>query len=311
MTDMRGLPIGPSGSVITVGTFDGMHRGHQDVLRRVASRAEESGRTSVVVTFDPHPLQILRPEHAPRLLTTFQEKREVMAATGVSYVAVLPFTPTLAALDAASFVDDVLRARFGLSELLVGHDHGFGRGRLGDISALRRLGDARGFTVRELAPVMGGDGMAVSSSVIRRAIADGDLELAAVGLGRPYAISGRVKAGEGRGRTLGYRTLNLEAPPPEKLLPPDGVYAVRVHTREGAFGGMMNLGPRPTFGDNARQIEVHVFDADRDWYGTLVRIDLVGRLRATQTFADAAALVEQLRQDETAARRLLQTVGRS
>jgi riboflavin kinase/FMN adenylyltransferase len=310
MTDARGLPIGPSGSVITVGTFDGMHRGHQDVLRHVASRAEESGRTSVVVTFDPHPLQVLRPEHAPRLLTTFTEKLESLISTGVSYVAVVPFTPTLAALDAEAFVDDVLRARFGLSELLVGHDHGFGRGRLGDINALRRLGAARGFTVRELAPVMSDDGSAVSSSVIRRAIADGDLDLAAAGLGRPYALSGRVTAGEGRGRVLGFRTLNLAPLAPEKLLPPDGVYAVRAHTREGAFDGMMNLGARPTFGDNERQIEVHVFDADRNWYGTLVRIDLVGRLRATQTFADAAALVEQLRQDEAAARRLLQTVIR-
>ncbi len=308
MTDVRGLPIGPAGSVITVGTFDGMHRGHQDVLRRVASRAEESGRTSVVVTFDPHPLQVLRPEHAPRLLTTFQEKLEVMAATGVSYVAVLPFTPTLAALDAAAFVDEVLRARYGLAELLVGHDHGFGRGRLGDVNALRSLGAARGFTVSELAPVMAGDGSAVSSSVIRRAIADGELGRAAAGLGRPYAISGRVKAGEGRGRALGYRTLNLDGPPDEKLLPPDGVYAVRVHTREGAFGGMMNLGPRPTFGDGHRQVEAHVFDAVRDWYGTLVRIDLVGWLRHTQTFVDAEALVQQLGQDEAAARRLLQAV---
>jgi riboflavin kinase / FMN adenylyltransferase len=307
--DVRGLPIGPSGAVITVGTFDGVHRGHQDVLRRVALRAEESGKTSVVVTFEPHPLQILRPEQAPQLLTTFREKLEIIASTGVSYVAVLPFTPALAALDAAAFVDDVLRARFGLSELMVGHDHGFGRGRLGDINALRRLGEERGFTVIELAPVIGNDGSAVSSSVIRRAIAGGDLGQAAAGLGRPYYISGRVMPGDGRGRALGYRTLNLEAPQAEKMLPPNGVYAVQVHTPEGAHGGMMNLGPRPTFGDESRQIEAHVFDANRDWYGTLVRIDLLGWLRGTQTFADATALVAQLRLDEAAARHLLKAVA--
>jgi len=309
MTEVRGLPIGPSGSVITVGTFDGVHRGHLDVLQRVASRAEDTGRASVVVTFDPHPLQILRPEHAPPLLTTFHEKLEVMACTGVSYVAVMPFTPALAALDAATFVDDVLRARFGLAELMVGHDHGFGRGRLGDINALRLLGDERGFTVTELAPVTESDGSAVSSSAIRRAIADGALGSAAAGLGRPYHISGRVMAGDGRGRVLGYRTLNVQAPPPDKLLPPSGVYAVRIHTREGSYGGMMNLGPRPTFGDDVLQVEAHVFDANRDWYGTMVRIDFVSWLRGTQTFADATALMEQLRSDEGAARRRLQAAA--
>lgn len=305
--DPPGLPIGPRGAVITVGTFDGMHRGHQDVLARLVARAASTSRPSVVVTFDPHPLQIVNPAAAPLLLTTLHEKLEVLAQTGVSYVAVVPFTPALAALDAGQFVDQVLRARFGMQELLVGHDHGFGRGRLGDTAALSRMGIERGFAVTVLQPVIGADGLAISSTVIRQAVAAGDLARAADGLGRPYAVSGRVVGGDRRGRLLGYPTLNLAAPSAQKLLPPDGVYAVRVQTPQGAFDGMLNLGPRPTFGEAERRIETHVFDASHDWYGAPVRLDFVARLRDTRPFPDAAALVEQLRRDEAGARAALMT----
>ncbi|MBL0172337.1 MAG: bifunctional riboflavin kinase/FAD synthetase [Gemmatimonadaceae bacterium] len=299
------LPIGATGAVVTVGTFDGMHRGHQDVLRRLAARGEATGRPSVVITFDPHPLEVVNPAAAPPLLTTFREKLEVIVQTGVSYVAVLPFTPGLAALGAEQFVDAVLRGRFSMTELLIGHDHGFGRGRTGDSEVLRALGRQRGFGVTLLEPVAGPDGKAVSSTTIRQAIADADLARAAEGLGRPYCLSGRVIGGDRRGRLLGYPTLNLDPPPPNKLLPPDGVYAVRVQTPQGEFQGMLNLGARPTFGDPARRIETHVFDASHDWYGASVRIDLIRRLRDTRSFADAAALQDQLRHDETAAREVL------
>ncbi|MEO7520540.1 MAG: riboflavin biosynthesis protein RibF [Gemmatimonas sp.] len=305
-----GLPVGHTGAVITVGTFDGMHRGHQDVLARLAARGRDTGRPSVVVTFEPHPLEIVNPQAAPPLLTMHDEKLELFALSGVNYVAVLRFTPSLAAYEADAFVDLVLRERFAMQELLVGHDHGFGRGRLGDVDALCTLGATRGFAVSVLPPVQSLDGHPVSSTAIRRAVAGGDLARAEAGLGRSYAVMGRVVGGDKRGRSLGFPTLNLEPPSGRKLLPPNGVYAIRVQTPQGVFGGMLNLGPRPTFDDHERRIEAHVFDASHDWYGALVRLDFVAWLRETRTFPGPGALRGQLADDELAARRALSVAPR-
>lgn len=300
-----GLPIGERGAVITVGTFDGVHRGHHDVLTRLATVGADTGRPSIVVTFEPHPLEVVRPSAAPPLLTLHDEKLEMFAQTGISYVAVLPFTPTLAAYEAEQFVDAVLRDRFRVSELLVGHDHGFGRGRLGDIDVLRALGASRHFGVTVLPPVHATNGTAISSTAIRHAVTTGDLAAAAAGLGRPYSLSGLVIQGDQRGRRIGYPTLNFAPLSDRKLLPPDGVYAVAVQTPQGRFGGMLNLGPRPTFGDTSRRIETHVFDADVNWYGARIRLDLLGRLRDTLTFTGVDALRAQLALDEAAARHTL------
>jgi riboflavin kinase/FMN adenylyltransferase len=304
--DVFGLPLDrQTGAVITVGTFDGMHRGHHDVLSRLVERGLQTGRPSVVVTFDPHPLEIVNPAAAPPLLTSHEEKLELFAASGVSYVVVLRFTPALAAFEARAFVDDVLLARYAMSELLVGHDHGFGRGRMGDIEVLRALGASRGFGVTVLAPVDAADGHPISSTAIRRAVAGGDLARATAMLGRPYSISGRVVGGDRRGRLLGFPTLNLDPPSGRKLLPPNGVYAIRVQTPQGVFGGMMNLGPRPTFGDHERRIEAHVFDASFDWYGAAIRLDMIAWLRETRSFAGPDALRAQLAVDEAEARAAL------
>lgn len=300
----RALPLA-GGTIVTVGTFDGVHRGHADVLAHLVERSVATGLPSVVVTFDPHPLEVVNPSAAPPLLTVHEEKLELLRRSGVSHVAVLPFTSALAALEAEAFVDLVLRDRFHVRELLVGHDHGFGRGRMGDRDVLRRLGDERGFAVSVLPPVVAGDGHPVSSTAIRRAVAGGDLARAALGLGRPYGLSGTVVHGDQRGRTIGYPTLNLSPLPPNKLLPPDGVYAVRVHLPDGEFGGMLNLGPRPTFGDAARRVETHVFDASRDWYGAPVRLELIARLRETRPFSGIEALRAQLATDERDARAAL------
>ena len=301
-SDSVGLPIGDTGAVITVGTFDGVHRGHHDVLARLAALASATDRPSVVVTFEPHPLEVVRPSAAPPLLTLHDEKLELFAQSGVSYVAVLPFTPTLAAYEAEQFVDAVLIERFRVAQLLVGHDHGFGRGRLGDIDVLSALGLSRGFGVTVLPPVHAADGQPISSSAIRTAILQGDLTTAAAGLGRPYSLSGIVVRGDQRGRSIGYPTLNLQPPSVRKLLPPNGVYAVRVQTPQGPFGGMLNLGPRPTFGDATRRIETHVFDAIHDWYGAPIRLDLIAQLRDTRPFSGIDALRAQLALDEAAAR---------
>lgn len=301
-----GLPL-DNGAVITVGTFDGVHRGHQDVLATLVRHAKARDLPSVVITFDPHPLEIVNPAAAPPLLTLTDEKLAIFAQSGVSYVVVMPFTPELAALEAEQFVDDILLGRFAVRELLVGHDHGFGRGRMGDIEVLRALGRTRQFAVTVLPPVHASDGHAISSTAIRRAVAGGDLVRAALGLGRAYSLSGTVVRGDQRGRTIGYPTLNLSPLSPRKLLPPDGVYAVRVQLPEGEFGGMLNLGPRPTVGDLQRRIETHVFDASRDWYGEHVRLDFVAYLRGTRPFPGLDALKAQLAADETHARRALAT----
>jgi riboflavin kinase/FMN adenylyltransferase len=300
-----GLPPDVAGTVVTVGTFDGVHRGHQDVLSRLASRAASAGLRSVLVTFAGHPLELLRPEQAPLQLTPGIEKLEAIAPTGVDYVAVLPFTPALAALEADEFVDRVLVDRLRMRALLVGHDHGFGRGRTGHADTLQVLGAERGFGVEIIEPVQVEGGATVSSSAVRRAVQGGDLETATRMLGRAYGAVGRVVQGEQRGRLLGYPTLNVALPDARKLLPPDGVYAVRVLTPSGAFGGMLNLGGRPTFGDHARSLEAHLFDAAGDWYGRVVRVEFVSRLRDVERFPSAEALVAQLHEDARAARRAL------
>lgn len=302
--DESWLPPDVEGTVVTVGTFDGVHRGHQDVLARLSARAREVGLRSLLVTFDPHPLEVVNPDAAPPLLTPGREKLVALAESGVDYLAVVPFTRTLASYEAAQFVDLVLRDRLRMRELFIGHDHGFGRGRAGDVHVLQRLGAERGFGVEVVEPIEA-EGHAVSSTAIRRAVAGGDLHRAEIGLGRPYGATGTVVQGERRGRLLGYPTLNIALPSPRKLLPPEGVYAVRVHTVHGTFGGMLNLGPRPTFGDAGRSLEAHLFDAVGDWYGQTVGVDFVARLRDTRRFDGVEALVAQLGRDAHQARRAL------
>ena len=311
MIDESGLPPNVSATAVTVGTFDGLHRGHRDVLSRLAARARALGIPSVLVTFDPHPLEVLRPDSPPQLLSVWPEKLELLAQTEIDYVAVLPFTRALSRFSPDEFVDRVLLGRFRMRDLLMGYDHGFGRNRSGDAMVMQALGAARGFAVEVVAPVASGDGEPISSSTIRRAIVDGRLDRAAEALGRLYSVAGRVVRGESRGRLLGFPTLNIEPPDPRKLLPQEGVYAVRVETPRGVFGGMMNLGPRPTFGDTRLSLEAHLFDAAGDWYGAMVRIDFVARLRDTQRFPSVDGLVAQLRRDADAARTALDAHARA
>jgi riboflavin kinase/FMN adenylyltransferase len=290
------------GTVVTVGTFDGVHRGHRAVLDSLLRDAAETGLAPLVVSFEPHPLEVLKPGAAPRLLSPAEERIEELATTGVGRVAMLPFTTTLALYTAEDFIDLVLRPRYEMRRLLIGYDHGFGRGRSGDVATLRGLGASRGFAVDVVPPVMGVDGEPISSSAIRRAIGAGELDAAAASLGRRYSVGGRVVSGAKRGRLLGFPTLNVVPHSPRKLVPPNGVYAVIVDTPRGTFGGMMNLGPRPTFDDHTVSIEVHLFEADDDFYQERVRVEFVARLRDTIRFNSADALVAQLGRDERDAR---------
>jgi len=303
-----------AGAVVTVGTFDGVHRGHQAVLAEIVRRARARGTQSVVVTFDPHPLAVVNPSAAPRLLTLPAERQRLLAAAGVGRVVTLPFTAELSRLTPEAFVREVLQAQIGLGELVLGHDHGFGRGRSGDVETVRRIGAADGFGVDVVEPVRD-DGRPISSTAIRAALAHGDLTLAGRWLGRPYGALGSVTRGDGRGRTIGVPTINLPVPDERKLLPPDGVYAVWV-TLEGRgkgeevrYGGMMNQGPRPTFGVSERGLEVHLFDFAGELYGEMVWVEWVQRLRDVRTFPSREALIEQLTNDRAAARVSLNLAG--
>ena len=305
LRDESGLPPDVAGTVVTVGTFDGVHLGHRYVLERLVALGRQSGLRTLLVTFEPHPLEVVQPERAPLRLTVHDEKIEALADSGLDYVAIVPFTTALQQLSARDYVRRVLHERFRMRRLLIGEDHGFGRGREGNVATLRALGAEQGFGVEVVGRITAADGSRLSSSVARDAVASGELDRAARILGRPYVLLGTVGHGARRGRLLGFRTLNLEAPPPEKLLPAEGVYAVRTATPTGVFAGMMNLGPRPTFGESARSLEVHLFDADGDWYHAPVRLEFVRRLRDTRKFESAEALVQQLRRDEVEARAVL------
>jgi riboflavin kinase/FMN adenylyltransferase len=304
------LPAHPEGTVVTVGTFDGVHRGHLAVLDEITRRARAASRRSVLVTFEPHPMEVVNPQAAPPLLTTGPERREVLALTGLDYAVFLRFDRTLAAFTPERFVREVLIARCGMRELVIGHDHGFGRGRSGDVGTLRRLGASDGFAVDVVGLVEFG-GHTISSTAIRRAVAGGDLATAARLLGRPYTLSGRVVRGEGRGRSLGIPTINVGEYSERKLLPPDGVYAARVEWAGGVVGGMLNQGPRPTFGQLQRSVEVHLFGVDVELYGQWVRVEWVERLRDTERFGSVTELQAQLERDRCRAQDALARHGPS
>jgi riboflavin kinase/FMN adenylyltransferase len=304
----RPLPDDGIGSVVTIGTFDGVHRGHWEVLSEIRKRADRSGRRCVLLTFDPHPLTIVRPEIAPPLLTTAVEKKEVLAESGLDYAVFLAFSPTLASYGPRRFVEEILLGRLGMEELVVGYDHHFGRDRSGDADTLRALGEELGFAVDVVRPV-GTDGNPISSTVIRRALAAGDLAKARAGLGRPYSLRGLVVRGDGRGKTLGFPTANLQVQstggPGSKLIPPPGVYAVWGTLRSGTHPGALHLGPRPTFQGSPSTIELHLMDFDAEIYGEEVRIDFIDYLRPVVPFDSVPELVRQMSEDVARAARVL------
>ena len=298
------LPLPDAGTVVTVGSFDGVHLGHMAVLREIAARAKAASRASVLVTFEPHPMEIVNPASAPLLLTTPVERREVLAQSDLDYAVILRFDERLRALAPEDFIR-YLGERLRLRELVIGEDHGFGRGRAGDVAMLQALGRDDGFAVDVVPPVKDPVAGIVSSSRIRTAIAHGDLTLARRMLGRPFTLSAVVAPGARRGRTIGVPTVNLPVPP-RKALPPDGVYAVRVEWPGGMSGGMLNQGPRPTVGDVTRTIEAHLFDFDGDLYDAWVRIEWVERIRDIRHFESLETLKTQLGADAKAARRILE-----
>lgn len=297
-------------SVVTIGTFDGVHLGHQSLLKYVLGRASTQRGRSVAVTFDPHPREVVHGESI-ELLSTVDERAEVMTKLGIDLVVVVAFTPAFARLSAEEFVRNVLVRQIGLREIVIGYDFSFGRGREGDAALLESLGREEDFTV-DVMPAQMVDTQVVSSSAIRDLLVEaGDVTSAARMLNRRYSMRARVVRGDGRGRTIGYPTANLQPLDARKVIPRGGVYAVRVKSDrfEKWAGGMMNIGTRPTFGGNDMHQEVNVFDFDGDLYDATLSVEFVQRMREEQTFSSVDALVEQLSRDERRCRVALRAVS--
>lgn len=288
-------------SSITVGTFDGVHRGHQEVLDELVSIARERSQRSVLVSFDPHPLKVLRPDDAPKLLTTPVEKEDIIIQYGIDLVAHIPFTHELSEYEPERFVTEILIGQYGLDHLVIGYDHGFGKGRSGDVETLRKIGAELGFGVTVVEPYrMRGE--TISSSKIRRALVDGDVAFAADSLGRPYSLRGHVVRGNGMGaRELGMPTANIAINDPDKLVPCEGIYAVRSEGRPG----VAHIGPRPTIGDARQTIEVHLFGFSGDLYGQPLSMEFYERIRGIEKFDSMEELRKAMHQDAQKARAIL------
>lgn len=300
--DLENFPSFPVCPTVAVGTFDGVHLGHQAILEEVKRRAVDSNAPSAVLTFSPHPRSLLSPPQP--LLSSIEERIELISRHGLDYLLILRFDQNLASTEPEDFVVEVLHERLGVSQVVVGMSHGFGRGRRGDPFLLRSLGKELGFDVEVLEPVLVG-GIPVSSGKIREVLRRGEVELARDMLGRHYAIWGTVSPGERRGRSLEYPTANLKVTTPGKLIPGRGVYAVSVKVQEDEHSGLMNIGVRPTYGEGPSSLEVHLLDFDRELYGEPLKVYFVQRLRDELRFATEKELTAQIGRDEEEARRIL------
>jgi riboflavin kinase/FMN adenylyltransferase len=288
--------------VLTVGTFDGVHRGHQHLLQRLVARAREVCHLSGALTFDPHPRALLRPEAPLTILSSLEERIAMLRRLGLDLLVVQPFTIDLANTPAADFSVE-LCDRLHMRELWVGAGFVMGRQREGTVSQLQELAHRLGFTLHVVEPLRD-DGRPISSTRIRTLLSQGDVSEAARLLGRLYAVSGRVGAGAERGQTLGFRTANLRVSP-ERTMPASGVYAVWASFCGRRVRGVANLGVRPSFGGGERLLEVHLLDYEGNLYGRILHIEFAQRLRAERFFDDAAGLVGQIRRDIVRARALL------
>ncbi len=296
-------------AVVTIGTFDGVHRGHRRIIEQMRQVASDVDGESVIITFHPHPRMVVGGgQGSPALLTTPEERIAMLSTLGVDHLVVIPFTQDFSEMDAEEYVRDFLVRRFHPHTLIIGFDHRFGKGRRGDYRLLERLSSDHCFRVMEIdAQVL--NEAKVSSTRIRIALLEGNASEAAELLGYPYTFSGLVVSGDRRGRTIGFPTANLETGPEWKLMPADGVYAVRASLDGEDLGhpidGMMNIGVRPTVDGSRRLTEVHLFDFDRDIYGRVLRVSVIDRIRDEMRFSGLDALRSRLEEDRRHAHDLL------
>lgn len=294
--------------IAALGNFDGVHRGHQEILARVQQQAAARKGTPVVVTFDPHPPRVVRPDKAPPLLMTLDQKIEAFAVAGIAGVAVVQFTKEMARWEPETFVDRVLVEWLGVAEVWVGTNFLFGRDRLGTVTLLRALGEDRGFRAEAIAPVRFRD-FVVSSTRIRHLITEGRVEEAGDLLGRSYAIDGVVVHGDARGRTLGYPTANLATI--NDQLPAYGIYATIAVINGVSYRAVTSVGIRPTIGDNRLMVETYLLDVHLDLYGQTMRVVFVQRLREERAYDSLEALTRQIADDCEAARLVLEGLSPS
>ena len=306
--DLEACPSLPGTAAVTIGAYDGVHLGHRAVIGEVRRLAADLGVASAVVTFDRHPAMIVRPESAPRLLTDLDQKLELLEATGIDVAVVVTFDEQRAHEAAEEFVTEILVDCLGARAVVVGEDFHFGHQRRGNVALLREMGEAHGFTVLGLGLVAAGETQ-VSSTAIRRALAEGDLARANALLGRPHEVRGVVVEGDRRGRELGFPTANVNVPG-DILLPADGIYAGWYVRADGSLhAAALSIGRRPTFYATAHAslLEAHLLDFDGDLYGEPARVRFVARLRAEEKFESVDALVEQMHRDVAQARQSLRT----
>lgn len=291
-------------AVATIGFFDGVHRGHRFLIDHVKDEAARFGLRSMVVTLDRHPRQVLQQEYQPEMITTAAGKLQLLEATGVDTVAVLHFDKKLASLTARDFMSQVLRERLNVKELVIGYDNRFGHNRAEGFDDYVRYGKEMGMVVRHN-PAYEIHGVKVSSSVVRSFIREGEMEMATLCLGRPYAISGTVVKGYQEGRKLGFPTANIDAMACGLLIPKVGVYAVEALVDGAWLPAMMDIGVRPTFDGDKLSLEVNILDFGGDLYGKPLTVRFIKRVRDERKFRNTLALVEQLRADEAQVRLIL------
>jgi len=300
IAELKELP-GPL--FLAIGVFDGVHLGHQAVIRRAIEDAAKQNGTAVVVTFNPHPIRILRPDAAPLLLTANKHKAELIARLGVADLLIIPFTREFAALHAAEFIRQLKDAAQSLRGIYVGHQWSFGHQRSGNLELLQKLGDEWGFEEVGI-PVVEVNGNVVSSTAIRQAVATGNLEAAETLLGRPYTVLGTVVEGDKIGRTIGFPTANLSVH--NEQLPPDGVYAVQAAWNDQTISGVLNIGNRPTVSAGLKKtVEVHLLDFSGQLYGQDLEITFLKFLRGEMKFSGLDGLKSQIANDVLEARKLL------
>ena len=286
-------------TVITVGTFDGVHQGHKALIEAVVKQAKTTKSRSVVVTFDPHPRSIIRSkEEGLKLLTTMRERAESMKSLGVDVMCVIPFTRDFSLLSSEQFVKEIIHEKIGINHFVIGYDHHFGKDRSGTIETLERLAPDLGFDVQVVSKKEMGD-TTISSTVIRDILAEeGDVKRAKDLLGRPYMLNGLVIHGDERGRNIGFPTANLKPEHEDKLVPKNGIYAVKIRVNDSWYNGMMNIGIRPTFDGTKKSLEVNIFNFDESIYGKTVQVRFFERIRDEKKFSGPVELIQQLENDK-------------
>jgi riboflavin kinase/FMN adenylyltransferase len=298
--------LSPAASVVTMGNFDGIHLGHQALVLRSLEEARRRNVASVVLTFDPHPLKVLAPARAPRLILTPEDKIELLQDLGVDVVINQRFDASFASLDAEEFVRRFIVSRLKAKKIWVGRDLRFGHGRKGDVEQLVRWGEELGFEVGIVEPILV-NGVRVSSSQIRQAIEAGRVDEARSSLGRYHFISGTVVEGNRRGRDLGFPTANIASR--TEVIPSDGIYATLFHIGQEPWLSVSSIGVNPTFGAGPRTVESYMLNFDRDIYGTKIKLAFVKKIREEKKFADVASLIAQIQEDVRSARAIFDSLG--